>query len=246
MDRSEYTEIIELSKLINKIENLEMLDEVYNQLNDYEHPQIFYDFGMSYFVLGNKERAKWFLKQGAEFGGTFNPTFYDDFFSNAVGQCFAVLLQEYRFHDFRLGIKATALAYAYLSKCIELYNREVQDSYRTRGMLFEQYRDPTVVVYFIINNVGIGKNSEPYIIADYFFASQATGSPYPDLLNSARKIHEGLGDMMIGGKEANQYTLREMSEFGEGRHLQLFKTIEPKFKRGEFHLTATEFNYLFQ
>ena len=67
-----------------------------------------------------------------------------------------------------------------------------------------------------------------------------SGSPHQNALQSARRIHQNLDDITIGGKDADEYSLLEISEFGEKRHLRLFKKLEEKFKTGMFNLTIDD------
>lgn len=247
MSQNKDAEVLALSEIILNAQNLEILNHIYKKIGDYQHPQILYDFGMAFFVKGETTKAKHFLLKGAEYGLTYDPSFYDNLFSDVIGQCISILLQEYKIpFNSDLIVKTTFLGYAYLSRCIELYRYKAFDSYKTRGKLFAHHQDPMIIIKILLQNMGLGVKAEPFIISDYYYAAMATNSPHNNFLNYANKIHKRLGDTTIAGKDADQYTLQELAHLGEKRHNILFKAIEPRFKNGEFDFTKQELSKLFQ
>lgn len=237
-------EIIALTDIIQNCSDLATLTHIYNQKGDYNNPQISYAFGVSFIIHGDKSRAKKALSKGASFGLKYPCDFYDHPFIDAVGQCFALLVTQFPLPFADKAISATSLAYIYLSRCIEQSGREAHDSYRSRALLFKDNENPMVGQSIIMNNLGMGVLIEPFIISDFYFASQASGSPHQNALESARRIHQGLEDITIGGKDADDYSLSEMAEFGEKRHYVLFKTLEEKYKKGELNMTADDLQKL--
>lgn len=113
-------------------------------------------------------------------------------------------------------------------------------------MLFEQHKDPMAIMKILLQNMRLGINVQPFIISDYYFAAMAIQSPHEHFLHFAIKIHKGLGNITIGGKDAAKYPLQELAQLGEEEHNKLFKTIEPRFRNGEFDLTKKELGILFQ
>lgn len=233
-------EIMALSQVIQQTQDIETLRKVYNEKGDYNHPQICYDFGAAFLIKGDKANAKKALTQGAVYGIQYPCSLYGNALVDSVGQCLSLLMTNFSISDNANAIKITALGYIFLSRCIELYLREAHDSYRTRALLFKDHQNPMVVQSLIMENVGMGVVIEPYIISDFYITSQATDSPYQSVIQSARRIHQGLEDMTIGGKDADDYSLNEMAEFGEKRHLLLFKILEDKYKAGAFNLTIEQ------
>ena len=235
-------EILALSEIIHGCSDLKTLTHVFSQKGDYANPQISYDFGVAFLIKGDKVNAKKALIKGASFGLKFPCAYYDTLFINAIGQCFMLLLTQYPLYYSGKVILASSLSYIYLSKCIEQNVREAHDSLRSRALLFKDHENPMVWQSIIMENIGMGVLVEPFIISDFYFASQASGSPHKNALQSARIIHQNLDDITIGGKDADDYSLLEMAEFGEKRHFLLFKNLEEKFKAGSFNLTIEDLN----
>ncbi|MFN8343726.1 MAG: hypothetical protein U0X91_01905 [Spirosomataceae bacterium] len=233
-------EILALSEIIHNCSDLRTLTHVFNQKGDYDNPQISYDFGVAFIIKGDKVNAKKALIKGASFGLKYPCSFYDTPFIDAVGQCFMLLLTQYPIYNSEKVISASCLSYIYLSRCIEQSGREAHDSLRSRALLFKDHENPMVWQSIIMDNLGMGVLVEPFIISDFYFASQASGSPHHNALQSARRIHQNLDDITIGGKDADEYSLPEMAEFGEKRHFLLFKKLEEKFKAGRFNLTIED------
>jgi hypothetical protein len=234
-------EIMALSEVIHEAsQDPSMLKHIFNQKGNYNHPQICYDFGVAFLIQGDKAMAKKALLNGAIYGIQYPSSLYENAFSDSVGQCLSLLMIQFPIRNDELGIKITALGYIFLSRCIELFPRESHDSYRTRGLLFKDHETPMVVSGFVIDNVGMSTLVDPFIISDLYFASQATNSPHRDSLQSAKRIHNELGDISIGGKDASDYSLSALAELGEKRHLLLFKSLEQKYKKGQFDITVEE------
>ena len=233
-------EILALMDLIHNCSDLATLTHIFNQKGNYDNPQISYDFGVAFLIKGDKVNAKKALIKGASFGLKYPCLFYDTPFIDAVGQCLMLLLTQYPLNNSEKVISASSLSYIYLSRCIEQTGREAHDSLRSRALLFKDHENPMVCQSIIMDNIGLGILVEPFIISDFYFASQASGSPHQDLLQSARRIHQNLDDITIGGKDADDYSLLEISEFGEKRHFRLFNKLEEKYKAGMFNLTLED------
>lgn len=233
-------EILSLSDIIQNATNLQTLQSIYKKKCDYNHPQINYVFGVSFFLLGDKQTAKKCFLKGASYGINFPCELYNHTFIDSIGQCFSLLVTQYPIGDIKCTNKGFVLGYLYLSRCIELLPREAQDSYKTRANLFKHNKNPMIVQNFIFENLGYGFLIEPFIISDYFFSSQATNSPYQNCLQNAKIMHQNLDDITINSKDADEYSLYEMAEIGEQRHNLLYKIIEQKHKDGELNMTINE------
>lgn len=237
---SNFVEVMALRKVIQECQDLAILNHVYNQMGNFNHPQICYDFGVEFLIKGDKINAKKALIQGAIYGVQYPCSLYGNAFVDSVGQCLSILMTQFPIADIATAFKVTVLGYIYLSRCIELLPREAHDSYRTRALLFNDHENSMLIQSLIMENVGMGVLVEPFVISDFYFASQATDSPHQSALQSASRIHQGLDDITIGGKDADEYSLSQMAEFGEKRHMKLFKTLELKYKSGAFNLTIEE------
>ena len=69
--------------------------------------------------------------------------------------------------------------------------------------------------------LGLSSMKEPLVICDYYYAGQGFDDNPKEKYNCqarAIKIHQGLEDLSIGGRDADEYSLAQMAEIGEGRH----------------------------
>ena len=237
-------ELIQLSELIKNTTNLETLNKIAVRLGDYKHPLIYRDLGTSYFIKGDRTSARKYLIKGAEYGLKYPCIEYDNQFVDAIGQCLYIILTEFPVDNNNVTYKATLLSYLFLSRCIELYPREAQDSYRSRAILFKNHKIPNIIQMILIENLGGSVLIEPFIISDYFFSAKAKNSPYQNCIALASKIHQNLEDISIAGKDADEYSLNEIAEIGERRHLKLYKKIEQQFISNQLSLTSTELEKL--
>lgn len=230
-------EIMQMSQMIYSAGSLQALQNIYSKLGNYSHPQICYDFGVSFLIKGNNRLAKEALLKGAHFGIQYPCQLYNHPLVDSIGQCLSHLMTNFNTGDNKHALKVTELAYVYLSRCIELHPRESHDSYRTRAILFSDHENQMIVRGLIMSNAGLSTMKEPYMISDYYFASQATGSPHHSAYESAKQIHYHLDDISVGGKDADEYSLEGLAELGEKRHFLLFKRIEQKYKNGELNMS---------
>jgi hypothetical protein len=225
------------NQIVANIDNYNELQKLYSKISNYNHPQINYGFGFGFLNFKDMINAKTTLINGVKYGLKYPCPLYDTLYIDAVAQCIYLLLADFSI-DNNIAIKLTSLAYVYLSNCIENYSEDCFDSYKTRAMLLNE--NDMITNSIIMDNVGLGKLKEPYIISDFYFASQISGSPHHSALNSARKIHQWLEDISVGGKDADEYTLQEMADFGKKRHLLLYITLANKYKAGKFDITLEE------
>lgn len=230
------TEILSLSKQAQSCSDLKELIKLFDQKGDYNNPQIGYLFGVLFINFGDKERAKKALIKGANYGIKYPCEFYDTAYIDAIGQCFMLLATRFHFPIEKL-VSLNCLAYVYLSRCIELKKREAFDSYRSRALLFNSDENQSSILSIIFNNIGLGVLIEPFVISDFYFASQAIGSPYRNAIQSANNLHESLDDIAIDGIDADDYSLYEIALIGENRHSDLFKKLEQTYKKGKLNFT---------
>lgn len=233
-------ELLEISVQIRDCENFDSLVLLYRKYENYNHPLIYGNFGISFLINDESQLAKGALIKGAIFGLTFPSSLYNSSLIDCVGQCLSLLLTQYPVENLELATKVTALAYIYHSRSIELLPREAFDSYKTRALLFMHTENNIINRSLIGNNLGVGALIEPLIISDLFFASQAEQSPHGSLIEDALYFHQGLDDISIAGKDADEYSLIEISELGEKRHHILFKALEERYMNGEFNVSMAE------
>jgi len=224
------------------------LNDIIRKYSNVDHPHIHFCIAVRALLLDQKDIAKKFYISGASFGLVYPSQYYDTIFSDSIGECLAHLITQFSFKidsvengaAFDNSIK---LAYVFLSKCISLYPDKAYDSYKTRAMLMEEKDAMNLTL-----KLGMFVMKDPFVIADYYRASTGYNNDpgtKNDCLQSARRIHANLGDVGVGGKDADEYTAQEMTEFGLRRHAALFKVLEDEYKEGKFNTNKSALEKLF-
>lgn len=234
-------EIIFISQKIRSAPDLTSLQQLYNSYRSYPHPQIKSDFGISFLIKNEKILARNALLEGAYYGIEYPCAVYYTPFVDSVGQCFYHLLTQFNINNEKIGKTATELCYLYLSQCINLFPREPQDSYRSRALLFRKPEIMHSYIIYMLNTYAETKAPRGvYPLSDFYYSSQATGSPYKDAINFANEIHTNLDDAEVGDKEADDYSLRELAEIGELLHKTMFNKIEVLYKKNKLNISKSD------
>lgn len=242
-------EIVRISQAIQPQLSLSEIRELHFLYGEYNHPHIQYDFGIAFYSKGEIAFSKQSFLKGAYYGVQFPSTLYNTPFIDSVGQCFAHLITHFNVNVNPIvpspnAYNTVALAYIYLSKCIELFGREAHDSYKTRARLFLNSPSNRIMRTLVEQNLGLGVVQEPFMISDMFFAASGTNSPFKADLFTARDIHNSLGSLSISRKDADEYTIEEMSLLGEIRHKALLNQMRNKYEKGRYDMTAEGLNSL--
>lgn len=229
---------IALSQLICKTD-INTLKQIWSKRNDFNpHPLISNSFGTSFIRAGEKNLAKEAIIEGATFGLKYPCEFYDNVIIDSVGQNLALLVTQFPVVNEEYALKATSLAYIYLSRCIELRTRLAFDSYRTRAILFKDNKSKYAINSLLLENLGAGVLIEPFIISDFYYSSQAPNSPHSKDFEFAQIIHSRLDDISISGKDADEFSLRQLAELGENRHKVLFNLLKIKYQSRLLNLSV--------
>lgn len=236
-------EIISLTQEIQSTRQIFSLKNLYYHHKDYDNPHIRYVLGVRFLILDDKNLAKDCLQRGALYGLKHPTSYYESPFIDSIGQCFAYLVTQFPTNN-HFADKATALAYLYLSKAISLNPGRAFDSYRTRAILFKDNENPTAIQNLIADNYDIMAMEEPFMLSDFYNSASLPGSPHAECINDAMRIHRNLGDMSIGGKDANLYSLTELARIGAARHQKMFEAVEAKFKKGNLNMNLSELKNL--
>lgn len=241
------SEIFELSKLIENCESLEDLKLLYSQIGDYNHPQISYDFGLSFYIKKDLEYSIKSLLKGASFGLKYPCEIYDDSLVDSIGQCLALLVSNFKINISLNLDKVACLAYLYLSQCIKIYENDAHDSYRRRAFLFTGNQSRSIMQIILNTNL---KNQIPlpvFPLSDFYYCSSIVNSPHDFLIENAKHIYERLINLNIifDNKEVSQFSLKEIAVFGKLYHKSLFESIENKFINGELNMNLNELELMF-
>ena len=233
---------------ISSAKSVAALNDIIRKYGNVNHPHIHFCIAVRALLLDQKDIAKKFYVSGASFGFIYPSQYYDTIFSDSMGECLTHLITQFSFEidslengeAFDSSIK---LAYVFLSKCISLYPDKAYDSYRARAMLMQEEDAMNLTL-----KLGMFVMKDPFIIADYYRASTGYNndpSTKSDCVQSARRIHANLGDVGVGGKDADEYTAQEITEFGLRRHAALFKVLEEEYKEGKFNTSKAALERLF-
>lgn len=223
----------------HNIQDLLLLEEKYKDLNT---PYKAYIFGVSYLIKGDKSKALyWFLdavkniiikKPENEY---LNSIYHNDAIGSSLFYI-AVHFNEIIFKkDFKYNLVVNA--YFYLSYSIKNIGINAYESYLNRAKLIEKYQNDRILFSprFLDNH----NYPEVFILSDYYFSSKGYEKyGYSELadenLRKSNQIHCILDDMVIGGKDADEYSLDEISKLGKLRHEHIFAGKYEWFLDGAF------------
>jgi hypothetical protein len=234
-------ELIEFYNSVNKCTDVYSLNNFYDKVKYLNHPRVFHVIGVKYFNFGDKTKAKELLIKGAKFGIKYPSEYFNKPDIDSIGQCLALLSTQFYLSDQDIFYKANCLAYIYLSRAIQLNENLAYDSLRTRATLLKDNKNPNSIFLMIYDNLQQSTLKEPFIISDFYLASLIERNPNRNNdLKSAIGLHKYLEDISIAGKDADEYTLNDLSEIGKYRHEKLYKSMSAKFLNGEFYMNDIE------
>lgn len=236
---------------IHSCSTLSELLGVQNELKDAKDPIIFLNLGVAFLQKDDSENAKQAFLNGIKLGDTFPNKYFNSQEIDTIGQCYAMLLVHFTVdninHEHYLDntIKITALAYIYLSRCIELLPNDAYDSYRTRAILFKDH------TYYVIVNKLFSRYYEypimiePFTLSDFYMCSNLEGSPHKEDITHAEEILNDIHDLAdvvakIDNKQLDEFSLEEMTKYGIKRHGELYKILKSKYEQGEFKISFND------
>lgn len=234
----DYQDIMKIHLTIQKCNNLFDLKLKYTE--EFNHPYYYHAFAIAFLQKNARKEGKEALIKGALFGIQYPCAFYNDIMIDSIGQCIATLINRFQANEDERKVNAFILAYIYLSQCIKLMPTMASDSYRTRAILCRNELFCT-----ILNSVfRYGVSNVPPVISDYYLASKSGDpSPHPEAIQEAIEIQQM--NAFFGGRNATEYTLDEISEFGQELHDTLFMTLENAYKNGDFDISKHELQNMF-
>lgn len=228
---------LEVVSIINRIQsckNLTALDVPYQDFKDSDHPGIYHALGVRFLILKNKERAKEMFIKGSLFGAEYPSIYYDNLFIDSIGQCLTYLMTHFKINNCRKVVSITALAYVYLSRCIELHPQQAHDSYRTRAILLNDHENKREVENLFEDIFNLNVNFEALFISDFYVASTINNDP--EDLNKAKKIYQFVLDNVWLFKPSFESTI----EKGKNQHLIAYKKLESAYKNKKLSFTIND------
>lgn len=228
--QSELAKILSIQQEIHSCSSLRHLQQLIAKYENSNHPDTFYHLGVCCIQNEEYEKAKTIFKKGAQYGLKYPNRYFNTIFSDGIGQCFYHLVEIIEIHDYNFF----ALAYIYLSNCINLTPRQAYDSMRSRAILIN---NSSFSQAFISNYLGMGNLKEPLVISDFYFAGIGFEDNYEiqrQCFTDAKRIHNWLEDISVAGKDACDYSIEELSLIGETRHKMLYDNALRDFINNKF------------
>jgi hypothetical protein len=228
---------LEVVSIVNRIQtctNLTALMLPYQDFKDSGHPSIYHALGVRFLILKDKEKAKEMFIKGSLFGTEFPSIYYDSLFIDSIGQCLTYLMTHYNINNCRKVVSITALAYVYLSRCIELYPLQAYDSYRTRAILLKDHERKRDIENLFEDIFKLNVNYEALYISDFYLASTINNDP--EDLNIAIKNYQFVVDNVWIFKSSLESTI----ELGKNQHLIAYKKLETAYKNKKISFTIND------
>ena len=228
---------IEVVSIVNRIQtctNLTALELPYQDFKDIGHPGIYHALGVRFLILKDKVKAKELFIKGSLFGAEHPSIYYDSLFIDSIGQCLAYLMTHFNINNCRKVVSITALAYVYLSRCIELYPLQAYDSYRTRAILLKDHERQREVENLFEDIFKLNVNFEALYISDLYLASTINNDP--EDFQNARKIYQYVLDKVWIFKQSFESTV----EIGKSQHLIAYQKLGTAYKNKKLSFTIND------
>jgi hypothetical protein len=209
---------------------------------NYNHPDIYYSFGTQFLRRNDKENAKYAYKKGAAFGMKFPCAFYNTGHIDSIGQCFTNLTIRFPRSDNPNDLKLVALGYIYLSRCIEGMGAHAFDSYYSRALLLASINNNYSVDNLVIPRMRLPGIQILLSLSDFFQTSLINGNPHLDAESLGTKMLMTLksNNISYNSRSVENLSIKEITEYGQQAHRELFKILETEYVSGKYDLTISE------
>lgn len=215
--------------------------KLYEKYRRFNLPDIEFFMASFYLKLGEKEKNKEHLLNCSIYGFEFPNRFWNSLSIEVIGFAMGSLLTT---HTLDLSddvqYKLFKYSYLYLSRTIELVP-DASNPFKSRGILtqffllshFSHLVSDIFLIPIFINEI--------LVMADFFNASvlltkEKNFQASIIFFNKAKTIHDGLKDISVKGRDANSYTLQEISEIGKARNEILYKKLKESYENRELIL----------
>jgi len=154
---------------------------------------------------------------------------YGTVYSDSIGISISFLMDKYKEKFKQNTADLFQMGYSYLSKHIEIGGIEMCDSFKYRAYLSDNYSNNAS--HFALQRLNRTTFvPTPLTISDYFYSckgyltnnlkDQAKVS-----MDRAKYLHSFLEDITINGKDADEYSLAEISAIGKQRNDEITNTL---------------------
>lgn len=244
----EHNEIIDYITRINQQEQtLNLVNEIENELaiKGETHASVELQLAIILYQNGQEEKSynklMYMLNNEVE-----NEYFtFNTIYSDAVGIGSSLLIDKFFKKSSTNYQQLFDLSFIYLTSHIQNFGYQMFNSLNHRAILLESNHNysRSLGSRFLKSYSFI---PIPLFISDYYFSAEgyiSSGNMQIGNDNSRRAdyLHRFLEDMMIGGKDADDYSLKEMSELGKERMQEIYSEIDTKEILDNFN-----FNHLTQ
>lgn len=245
----EMNEIISFTNEVNKAKSVEQLILLESKYTLFIHPYRFYIFGVNYKIKKDDTNSFKCFKYAAEFGLKDPNRYLSTIFSDSVGSGLCHMLT--KFSSVKLSsdlrYKLFVNSYIFLSSAIEHLGITAYESHKHRAQLLLKF-EAEETISFMYNYLGADRLPKVLILSDYYFASQGyLKHGFIELsqtfLNKAITMHNWLEDIVVSGKNADLYSIEEISNIGIKRHNRIFSNLNQDYidKKFSFDLNLLKF-----
>lgn len=154
---------------------------------------------------------------------------YGTIYSDSIGISISFLMDKYKDKFQKNTADLFQMGYSYLSKHIEIGGIEMCDSYKYRAYLSDNYSNHAS--HFALQRLNRTTFvSTPLTISDYFYSckgylSNNLNDQVKESMERAKYLHGFLEDITINGKDADEYSLAEITAIGGERNDEITKSI---------------------
>lgn len=229
----EQTEIVNyLQRISQSNKSLDFVNQLENELESNGKSHISLECQIAFMLWDNGEESLAVEKFKKIIENEIEESFpnYGTVFADSVGMSISFLIEK-KFKRTNIDLKDLfRMGYVYLTKHIEMYGETMCDSFKYRAYLTENCQNQTQSLAFEFLKV-LSFIPIPVSISDYYSAGKAYyqlgyNEKYRECIERGAYLHQWLEDIMINGKDADEYEFTEMAEIGKKRLDSLNSKIE--------------------
>lgn len=241
----EHNQIINyITRINNQRQTLNLVDEIENELAENEETHASIELQLAIILYQNGQIEKAYNKLMYMLDNEVKNDYFtfNTIYSDAVGIGTSLLIDKF-FKKSSVNYQDLFdLSFIYLSSHIDSFGYQMYNSIHYRANLLDSNHNyaKSLGSRFLKSYSFI---PIPMIISDYYFSGEGyitNGDINIGKVNTDRAIylHQFLEDIMIGGNDADDYSLKEISELGKERIQAIFNNINTEDILNRFNFNS--------
>lgn len=225
-------------------QNIETILVVYEKYKNYYDPDVEFYIASTYFNIGLKENSRIYFINAVKYYFRNLTEFWDSYSTETIGQSLFFLLNDL---DLKVSDQTKYKLYKISLLCFGRYieqNKEASLPYIFRGTLLQNF--DSTYTNMLMNDVFALPIFIPeiFFLSDYYTASlnlkKENKNDYQEYYSRADDLHKELEDITVDGRDANEYSLQQISEIGSQRHQYVYEFLKKEYLENQLTLNENQ------